>query len=486
VQLQSAEALDALLLEQRAAWDSLDGSSFGRKQKQANASLQPTDVEIERVAEIFFSNPALRRLDMADSSLKVEGRFVITADHELDFPTFSKLIALVQRPEKGQKAHTAAQQKGWRTAFELIDADGAGIISPEKLERYLERRKRAVFEAARTHVKHVKEQEGANTDSIATDLQQRVQTHVRQKRSKAAAIAAIDEAVVAGAPLEAFFPLAMALAPALYDCQRASLWLVRPTASAVAAIQQGSGDDDNDGVAKHLDLWERAWCGELGSRQMFTRLDAGGEYGECWATTVAQNKTPPTYEEIQRASLHADKDEVALPINNLSIAGSAVTAMEPQMVADARHDTRFDHTWDEKTGFTTQAVLCIPLFGDDRAVTEEQAWEARRRGVAAVAKQRCIGCLQLINKLSSTKLPTAKAAVFEWKDVRFGEDFCSRLVTAIEGSLPRMLSGLAEERERAATARDRKQLKSERKARIRAMRGANRRKRKTDHMRSDH
>ena len=66
----SAEALDALMLEASVEDDFHDSSSFGRQKRKAGV-VHPTHEQINRVAELFWRNPAQHRVNLATSSLKV-------------------------------------------------------------------------------------------------------------------------------------------------------------------------------------------------------------------------------------------------------------------------------------------------------------------------------------------------------------------------------------------------------------------------------
>ena len=73
--------------------------------------VMPTVDQIKRVAELFWKSPAKARSQFHDSSLAVDGSFVVPVEAELDEPTFCKMIALVQRPEYGfKRGHSAAQR----------------------------------------------------------------------------------------------------------------------------------------------------------------------------------------------------------------------------------------------------------------------------------------------------------------------------------------------------------------------------------------
>jgi adenylate cyclase len=48
-------------------------------------------------------------------------------------------------------------------------------------------------------------------------------------------------------------------------------------------------------------------------------------------------------------------------INNTGIAGHVFTTGESLIVHDAYRDDRFNRSVDEKTGYTTKSILCVPI-----------------------------------------------------------------------------------------------------------------------------
>ena len=50
-----------------------------------------------------------------------------------------------------------------------------------------------------------------------------------------------------------------------------------------------------------------------------------------------------------------------MPVNPNSIAGHVATAGEPLNIKDAYEDARFDRSYDEKTGYRTKSLLCLPI-----------------------------------------------------------------------------------------------------------------------------
>ena len=175
----------------------------------------------------FWKSPAKARSQFHDSSLAVDGSFVVPVEAELDEPTFCKMIALVQRPEYGfKRGHSAAQRDGWHAAFRNMDSDNAGTLSKGKVKRFLERRRRAFMETLKQkELQEMREAEGGT--ALADELQSRVDFHLKQQRARDAACAALDDVLAAGPTFGSLFPLTMALAPPLFACERATLWLAR-------------------------------------------------------------------------------------------------------------------------------------------------------------------------------------------------------------------------------------------------------------------
>ena len=120
-------------------------------------------------------------------------------------------------------------------------------------------------------------------------------------------------------------------------------------------------------------------------------------------------------------------NEVTLAVNSLSIAGTAVSAAEPQLVANAYTDARFDTSFDERTGFVTRSIMCVPLVDTHAAGT---AVHSRASRVAAPT----LGCLQLVNKLPKDAMPHAE---FNFRDLRAGSAFSALLSEAILAAAPR-------------------------------------------------
>jgi signal transduction histidine kinase len=61
-----------------------------------------------------------------------------------------------------------------------------------------------------------------------------------------------------------------------------------------------------------------------------------------------------------------DLAEVTVPIDDHSIAGWVAGHQRPALVPDAYQDSRFTPTYDQRTGFRTRSVLCVPMAARGR------------------------------------------------------------------------------------------------------------------------
>lgn len=67
--------------------------------------------------------------------------------------------------------------------------------------------------------------------------------------------------------------------------------------------------------------------------------------------------TEELYSRVAQGNFHR---EIRI-LNNRGIAGHVYTTGESVIVDDAYSDDRFDRTVDEKTGYTTRSILCVPI-----------------------------------------------------------------------------------------------------------------------------
>jgi len=96
-----------------------------------------------------------------------------------------------------------------------------------------------------------------------------------------------------------------------------------------------------------------------------------------------------------------DLAEVTVPIDDHSIAGWVAGHRRPALVPDAYRDSRFTPTYDQRTGFRTRSVLCVPL----------------------VAKDRFLGVVQLLNRRDGE--------VFDDDDLELAEAVAGLIAVAI-------------------------------------------------------
>lgn len=200
--------------------------------------------------------------------------------------------------------------------------------------------------------------------------------HMRHHRSAEAVLAALRAIVDGGAGVDALFPFVSGEAPPLLGCERAALFLVREASDGSAA-----------------ELW--------------SRIDGGAPAADARGAGDDGAAAPARI--------------VRVPVDDQSIAGATALLMEPQLVADAYKDHRFDPSWDQRLGLTTRSVLCVPLLA---------------HGQLGPTGGRCLGCLQLINKLprahGKRRRKVAERATFRGKDLATANEFASVLGRAIE------------------------------------------------------
>ena len=429
----TADALDALVLES-AAPDENDETG-------EEHSVMPSPQEVKRVVEMFWKSPAAKRSNQRDSSMAVAGSFIVSYDALLDENAFCKMLALIQKPALGtRKGHSPAQISGWHAAFHLMDFDGSGSLTRDKVKRFLDRRVRSLAEARKAHEEQVQREE-LGGKAIAAELQSRVDMHLHAGRAKESALASLEEVVRDGATFDALFPLVMALAPPFFGCERATLWIARD-------IDAERGDEeewDDDGTqaegsfSRGASFKSTSAASFKSSAASFASAKSSSSWqGDSVATAqrgrVIFSRFPSAGSSFATAADGGDgtgaapaTNEVTLAVNSLSIAGTAVSAAEPQLVANAYTDARFDTSFDERTGFVTRSIMCVPLVDTHAAGT---AVHSRASRVAAPT----LGCLQLVNKLPKDAMPHAE---FNFRDLRAGSAFSALLSEAILAAAPR-------------------------------------------------
>jgi sigma-B regulation protein RsbU (phosphoserine phosphatase) len=95
--------------------------------------------------------------------------------------------------------------------------------------------------------------------------------------------------------------------------------------------------------------------------------------------------------------------EIRLPIGK-GLAGKVAETGEPVILHDAYDDPRFDRSLDQKTGYRTRSMLCVPI---------------KNRG------ERVVGVLQLLNKINGSFGP---------RDLEFLNDISDHMAIAMENA----------------------------------------------------
>lgn len=111
------------------------------------------------------------------------------------------------------------------------------------------------------------------------------------------------------------------------------------------------------------------------------------------------------------------------------MAGWVTQHRTSQFVMDVENDERWSQKYDQKSGFVTRSLLCVPL----------------------ITQTDCIGCLQLVNKLGDK--------LFDENDLELCESLSGIIAVAIENGrlytdLQMMLNGLLQTLSSAIDARD--------------------------------
>jgi len=100
--------------------------------------------------------------------------------------------------------------------------------------------------------------------------------------------------------------------------------------------------------------------------------------------------------------------EIRVPIVEKSIAGSVAVTGEIVNIKNVYQDSRFDSSWDKKTGYLTKSMLAMPLLNLENSV---------------------IGVLQIINKENKA------SPHFESRDVYLGETLCGQAAIALDNAM---------------------------------------------------
>jgi len=106
---------------------------------------------------------------------------------------------------------------------------------------------------------------------------------------------------------------------------------------------------------------------------------------------------------------------IVVPLKKTSIAGATVLDRTPANIQDVYRDSRFDPTFDRKSGFRTRSLLCVPIR--DSAGDKGQP------------REHCIGCIQALNKMDRFK--QTQGVAFNQKDLDLLDHLCHVVSIAI-------------------------------------------------------
>merc|ERR1719183_1427167 len=104
---------------------------------------------------------------------------------------------------------------------------------------------------------------------------------------------------------------------------------------------------------------------------------------------------------------------IMVPLKETSIAGATVYKKAVTNIADAYRDIRFDPQWDRKSGYRTRSILCVPI-------------------IDVIGGDKCIGCLQLINKKDNFGRLYTK--LFNARDEQLAHNLASVVAIAVKAA----------------------------------------------------
>lgn len=92
------------------------------------------------------------------------------------------------------------------------------------------------------------------------------------------------------------------------------------------------------------------------------------------------------------------------------IVGWSLTHRQPVLVPDARYDARFFQQVDEKLGFQTQTLICVPLFDDNRPLGAIEVVNSRS---GRAFTQEDVNIMRLVALLATQALIRAERVLGE-------------------------------------------------------------------------
>ena len=123
------------------------------------------------------------------------------------------------------------------------------------------------------------------------------------------------------------------------------------------------------------------------------------------------------------------------------IAGAVVESGKTTVVKDCQHDPRWAGRFDEKTGFVTKSMACVPLLN----------------------RYEVIGCIQIINKIDGS--------LYDDDDVKICEDLA--MLTAIAVDMRGLNLGFTEEKPILISLRDVTKTYGQGETQVQVLRGVN-------------
>jgi GAF domain-containing protein len=172
----------------------------------------------------------------------------------------------------------------------------------------------------------------------------------------------------------------------LLDADRCSLFLVIDEATAAVAATDGDGsestaaDDENNNPTSNQQKTERSASSSRSSGKflvsvVFDAKSKSSHHGSIFISTDTSNSPNNT----AAASLTTDEDEQIRIPYGVGIAGHVAATKQALNIQDAYADPRFNASIDQRTGYRTRSILCLPILNE---------------------KGECIAVAEAINKLS--------------------------------------------------------------------------------------
>ena len=384
--------------------------------------VMPSVDEIRQLIKLAWAGSSLLRRAKHDSFTSCEGDFAMRPIDAIDQETFEKFMMVVQHPAEMRHAgrfHSAAQRRGWSTLFLSIDADRTNSLTLPELARFLERQQRAQAVAldalkeeqsgTRIHLPRDAAAKGKGAAATAAAMvaaaaaaaagkapppsaavvmvppkarearERLVQNNFSDQMARLRAAEAAEEALSAAATegfvADDLFDLTASVAPPLFQCVEARLFLCRQV------------PNDPGGHER--------------STELYTHPPAGRDH------------------------------EIVIAIDSYTLPGYTMVTKEPQNVPNVRLCSRFDpeeygHLGYALPGEAIRSTLCIPIFAER---PEEDA--------PAGARPPAVGCLQLFNRVPRGVAWNADRSTYDGpvefhsRDLAQARSFCEKLSPAI-------------------------------------------------------